>query len=179
MKIIPEKNKRFEFEDWIRENGSSLSLYIYKQVGNKELAEDLYQEVLIAAYLKLEQFEARANFKSWMYKIAINKCRDFWRKQKTLQKFWEEKVYHYVMECSIPEPEDYVLTKYSTEEMIDTINELPTIYREPILLYYFKDKSLLEISTAKQLPISTVKTRIRRARNQLKEMPLLAEIVAN
>lgn len=72
-----------------------------------------------------------------------------------------------------------MLTKYSTEEMIDTINELPTIYREPILLYYFKDKSLLEISTAKQLPLSTVKTRIRRARNQLKEMPLLAEIVAN
>ncbi|GIN63733.1 RNA polymerase subunit sigma [Robertmurraya siralis] len=175
-----EENKWQEkFEDWIRENGPSLTMFIYKQVRNKELAEDLYQEVLISAYLNLEQFEERANFKSWMYKIAINKCRDFWRKQKAAQKFWEEKVYHYDMECSIPEPEDYVITRTSTKEMIDTINELPTIYREPILLYYFKDKSLLEISSAKKLPISTVKTRMRRARNQLKEKTLLMEIAAN
>ncbi|MEK4149199.1 RNA polymerase sigma factor [Robertmurraya sp. FSL W8-0741] len=179
MKMVDGKNKRFKFEDWIRENGSSLSRFIYKQVQNKELAEDLYQEVLISAYLNLEQFEARANFKSWIYRIAVNKCRDFWRKQKTVQKFWEEKVFHYEMECSIPEPEDYVLTRCSMEEMLDTINELPTIYREPILLYYFKNNSLLEISSAKKLPISTVKTRMRRARNQLKEKPQLTEMVAN
>ncbi|PAE21109.1 RNA polymerase factor sigma C [Bacillus sp. 7504-2] len=177
--MVDEKNKPFEFEDWVRENGSSLSLFIYKQVRNKELAEDLYQEVLISAYLHLGQFEERAKFKSWIFKIAINKCRDFWRKQKTVQKFWEEKVFYYEIECSIPEPEDYVLTKCSIEEMLETINELPTIYREPILLYYFKNNSLLEISSAKKLPIATVKTRMRRARNQLKDKSLLTEFVAN
>ncbi|MDF1507151.1 RNA polymerase sigma factor [Robertmurraya sp. DFI.2.37] len=164
MKIEDEIQKRIEFENWIRENGSLLCLYINKQVRNKELAEDLYQEVLISAYLNLEKFEARANFKSWIYKIAINKCRDFWRKQKVVQKFWEEKVYHYEIEKSIPQPEDYVLTRCSTEEMLDALNELPTIYQEPILLYYFKGKSLREISLAKKLPIATVKTRIRRAK---------------
>lgn len=167
------------FENWILENGPSLARFIYKQVHNKELSEDLYQEVLISAYLNLDKFEERANFKSWIYKIAINKCRDFWRKQKSAQKFWEEKVYHYEIENTIPLPEEYVITRSSEDEMIDRINELPVIYREPLLLFYFKDKSLLEISSTKKIPISTVKTRMRRARNQLKEKSLFNETLAN
>ncbi|MGG0718092.1 RNA polymerase sigma factor [Robertmurraya massiliosenegalensis] len=167
------------FENWIIENGPLLAKFIYKQVHNKELSEDLYQEVLISAYLNLDQFEERANLKSWIYKIAVNKCRDYWRKQKSVQKFWEEKVYHYEIESTIPQPEDYVVTRSTEEEMIDTINELPVIYREPLLLFYFKDKSLLEISSSKKIPISTVKTRMRRARIQLKEKSLFNETLAN
>lgn len=158
-----------EFENWIRENGQSLLKFIYKQVHNKELSEDLYQEVLISAYIGLESFEERAKMKSWIYKITINKCRDYWRKEKTAKKFWEEKVFSYDTDSKIPLPEECVLNKCSEEEMFKTINKLPEMYREPILLFYFYDKTLTEISSSKGVPVSTVKTRMRRAKCQLKE----------
>ncbi|MDQ0155543.1 RNA polymerase sigma factor [Robertmurraya andreesenii] len=157
------------FEEWVQENGQSLLNYIYKLVQHKQLSEDLYQEVLISSYLALPTFENRSNLKSWIYKIAINKCKDYWRKQKTVQKFWEEKVYFYESSSSIPLPEEAVINKCSEEEMIETINELPDIYREPLLLFYYKDQTLGEISETKKIPISTVKTRMRRAKVQLKE----------
>lgn len=157
------------FENWVRLNSQSLQRFIYKQVGNKELAEDLYQEVLISAYLALPDFEHRANLKSWIFKIAINKCKDHWRKEKTVKKFWEEKVYFYAIDTVVPPPEEDVVRKCAQEEIIDTINELPAMYRESLLLFYFADKSIMEISSEKKLPISTVKTRIRRAKYQLKE----------
>lgn len=157
------------FENWVRENGGALLRYIRKQVQNRELSEDLYQEVLISAYLALPSFENRANLKSWIYTIAMNKCRDYWRKEKTARKFWEEKVYFYEDGSDIPLPEESVMNKCAREELIDTINELPDMYREPLLLFYYKDQSLIEISESKKIPISTVKTRMRRAKYQLKE----------
>lgn len=174
-----EKQMEETFEKWILEQGPALFKFIYRQVRNKELSEDLYQEVLLAAYLALPGFEERANIKSWIYKIAINKCRDYWRKEKTAKKFWEEKVYYYETDSPIPQPEESVVNKCSQEDMIDTINELPDMYREPLLLFYFKDKTITEISSSKKVPVSTIKTRMRRAKFQLKEKPILLEYAVN
>lgn len=169
MKQYIEEKLVKEFETWVVENGQSLLRFINKQVRNKELSEDLYQEVLISAFMAMPSFEYRANLKSWIYKIAMNKCKDYWRKQKTTQKFWEEKVYFYESDSVIPSTEESVVNKCSQEEMIETINELPDMYREPLLLFYYKEWSLIEISSSKNIPLSTVKTRMRRAKFQLKE----------
>lgn len=169
MKQLIEKAAAEILEEWVVENGQHLFRFIQKQVRNKELSEDIYQEVLISALIALPRFEYRANMKSWIYKIAINKCRDYWRKSVTAQRFWEEKVYEYELDTMIPSIEETVLEKCSTEEMLDTINELPSMYKEPLLLFYYKDWSLNKISTTKNVPISTIKTRMRRAKVQLRE----------
>lgn len=163
------------YEKWIVKNGQSLLKYIYSMVRHRELAEDLYQEVLISAYVALHTIEDQEKFKSWIYKIAMNKCRDYWRKEQSSKRFWEEKVYLYEEQKS-PIPEDIILEKCSKEVMVGKINDLPEIYREPLLLFYFKEKSLIEISSTKQVPLSTVKTRMRRAKDQLK--PRVEELVA-
>lgn len=169
MKQYIEKNLVEVFENWVVENGQSLLRFIQKQLRNKELSEDIYQEVLISSFMALPRFEYRANMKSWIYKIALNKCKDYWRKQKSAQRFWEEKVYVYEADRMIPSTEEYVVKKCSTEEMIETINELPVMYKEPLFLFYYKDWSLIEISTTKNIPLSTIKTRMRRAKGQLKD----------
>lgn len=156
------------FENWIREQGFILHKYILSLVRNKELSEDIYQEVLISAYLKLHSLEKTSSLKSWMYKIAINKCRDYWRKEKTQQKFWEERVYSYIEgEQPLPHPEETALRKCEQEEMLQSIHELPEMYSEPILLFYYHNRTLVEISNTKKVPLSTVKTRMRRAKYQL------------
>ncbi|MBP2241907.1 RNA polymerase sigma-70 factor (ECF subfamily) [Cytobacillus eiseniae] len=166
------------FEACILEHGRSLFNYIYSLVRHKELAEDLYQEVLISAYLALPSFEERAKVKNWLFKIAVNKCRDYWRKEKSATRFWEEKVYLYVDDKNpMQQPEESVLHKCSQEEMVDTLQELPEMYRDPLLLFYYHHKTLVEISDKTNLPLSTVKTRMKRAKDRLR--PKVEELVVN
>lgn len=179
MKICKNKQSMEQyFETCIREHGKSLFNYIYSLVRHKELAEDLYQEVLISAYLALPSFEERAKVKNWLFKIAVNKCRDYWRKEKSANRFWEEAVYLYAEDSNVIEqPEELILNKCSQEEMIDTLQDLPKMYREPLLLFYYHNQTLMEISNLTSLPISTVKTRMRRAKDRLR--PKVKELVAN
>lgn len=101
--------------------------------------------------------------------IAINKCRDFWRKEKKSKHFWREEIYSYSVQFeSHTIPEEEILHKYSREQMAEKVRTLPDIYREPIYLYYYQDLSLLEISKKSNLPMSTVKTRMRRAKERLR-----------
>ena len=157
------------FETCINEYGKSLFNYIYYHVKHKQLAEDIYQEVLISAYSALPLFEERAKVRNWLYKIALNKCRDYWRKEKSANRFWEEKVYTYVEEVSQSEqPEESIIAKDTKKEIENTLQELPKMYRDPLILFYFQHKTLKEISTSADLPLSTVKTRMRRAKDRLR-----------
>jgi len=157
------------FEQIVKDYGKSIYIYIFSIIKHKELAEDLYQEVLISAYLSFPSIEDHLKVKSWLYKIAINKCRDFWRKEKTSKKFWEESIYLYARDTSVAfEPEETVISQCDKDEMIGTLEELAPMYKEPLLLFYYHNQTLLEISNHTNTPLSTVKTRMKRAKEQLK-----------
>ncbi|MFT8319680.1 MAG: RNA polymerase sigma factor [Bacillus sp. (in: firmicutes)] len=166
-----EKMKEIYFEQAINEYGKSIFHYIFSLVKHKELAEDLYQEVLISAYIAFPSFEEYEKVRGWLYKIALNKCRDYWRKEKKAKKFWEESVYMYVhvndSSVSIA-PEESMMEQCAKEEMIGTLDELPKMYSEPLMLFYYHNQSLVEISYKTQTPLSTVKTRMKRAKDKLK-----------
>ncbi|MBV7506348.1 RNA polymerase sigma factor [Bacillus sp. sid0103] len=157
------------FEEVVMEYGRAIYQYILSLVKHKELAEDIYQEVLLSAYLAYPSIKEQSKNKGWFFTIAINKCRDYWRKEKKSKQFWREEVYSYSasFEPSLI-PEEEVLHKFSAEQMAEKVNLLPEIYRYPIYLYYYQDFSLVEIAKKSNLPMSTVKTRMRRAKERLR-----------
>ena len=165
-----EKKKEIDFEEIIQEHGVILYKYLFSLVRHKELAEDLYQEVLSSAYLGLSSIKEGSKLRSWLFKIAMNKCRDYWRKEKLAKIFWEEKVqlYYKTETTPSPLPEEMLLHQCTREEMTETISELPEIYREPLFLFYYGQRSLIEISHDTKLPLSTVKTRMKRGKDQLR-----------
>ncbi|GKU84435.1 RNA polymerase sigma factor [Niallia sp. NCCP-28] len=174
-----DENRPLKYESIVKEYGKSIFHYIFSLVKHKELAEDIYQEVLISAYIAYPNFEDNKKIKSWLYTIAINKCRDYWRKEKRKNKFWEESVYTYVRNSadSMPPPEEIIINQCSKEEMIDTLEELPIMYKEPLMLFYYHNQTLVEISDKTKLPLSTVKTRMKRAKDKLK--PKMASKLVN
>ncbi|MFL6560729.1 MAG: RNA polymerase sigma factor, partial [Bacillus sp. (in: firmicutes)] len=157
------------FEEMVMEHGRAIYKYILSLVKHKELAEDIYQEVLLSAYLAYPSIKEQSKYKGWFFTIAINKCRDYWRKENKSKQFWREEVYSYSasFEPTVI-PEEEVLHKFSAEQMAERVNLLPEIYRYPIYLYYYQDFSLVEIAKKSNLPMSTVKTRMRRARERLR-----------
>ncbi|MBT2736941.1 RNA polymerase sigma factor [Bacillus sp. ISL-7] len=157
------------FEEVVMEHGRSIYKYILSLVKHKELAEDIYQEVLLSAYLAYPSIKEQTKYKGWFFTIAINKCRDYWRKENKSKQFWKEGVYSYSasFEPSVI-PEEEVLHKFSAEQMAEKVNLLPEIYRYPIYLYYYQNFSLIEIAKKSNLPMSTVKTRMKRAKERLR-----------
>ncbi|MEW9108181.1 RNA polymerase sigma factor [Cytobacillus gottheilii] len=170
---LNQKTKQQQFEECIEEHGNALFHYIYSLVKHKQLAEDLYQDVLMAAFIALPSFQEQTKMKNWLFKIGINKCRDHWRKQKAQQRYWEEKAYmndDYSLVNTILE--DEIIQKDTNKEVKETLEDLPEIYKEPLLLFYYHNQTLVEISRSSNIPLSTVKTRIRRGKERLK--PLVA-----
>lgn len=157
------------FEELVNEYGKAIFKYIFSLVKHKELAEDLYQEVLLSAYLAYPSIKEQDKYKSWLYTIALNKCRDYWRKESKSKQFWKEEVYSYSVSFESPFiPEEAVLHNFSAQQMAEKVSLLPEIYRYPIYLYYYKDLSLVEIAKKSNLPMSTVKTRMKRAKERLR-----------
>lgn len=68
--------------------------------------------------------------------------------------------------------EDEIIQKDTNKEVKETLEDLPEIYKEPLLLFYYHNQTLVEISRSSNIPLSTVKTRIRRGKERLK--PLVA-----
>ncbi|WP_071396992.1 RNA polymerase sigma factor [Bacillus tuaregi] len=172
---VVDAGRKMEFEEIVRDYGVGVFRYLYSIVGQRELAEDLYQEVMLSAYVGFSSLKNTAKVKSWLCKIAINKCRDYWRKEISIKAFWEEKVHlYYQQEHHQPHaPEERFFHKYVKEILVKAIRELPERYQEPLFLYYFCGWSLAEISDQKRLPLSTVKTRMKRAKDQLRKKVIL------
>ncbi|MEO2078092.1 MAG: sigma-70 family RNA polymerase sigma factor [Bacillus sp. (in: firmicutes)] len=164
-----KKQLTISFEELVNEYGKAIFKYIFSLVKHKELAEDLYQEVLLSAYLAYSSIKEQGKYKSWLYTIAINKCRDYWRKENKSKQFWKEEVYSYSVSFESPFiPEEEVLHNFSAQQMAEKVSLLPEIYRNPIYLYYYHDMSLVEIAQTNNLPMSTVKTRMKRAKERLR-----------
>ena len=145
---------------------------------NQEDAEDAQQEALLKAHRNIGQFEGRARFTTWISRIAINEALMCLRKRRT--------VVHVPLEDALPEDEaasvNFELhsniqdpeTAYSQKELRNmlthAIAELRPLHREVFLLRAVESLSVVETAKALQVSVSTVKTRMRRARRELKEI---------
>jgi RNA polymerase sigma-70 factor, ECF subfamily len=145
---------------------------------NQEDAEDAQQEALLKAHRNLDQFQGRARFTTWISRIAINEALMCLRKRRS--------VIHVPLEDALPEdeatPVNFELhsniqdpeTAYSQKELrtmlTHAIAELRPLHREVFLLRAVECLSVVETAKALQVSVSTVKTRMRRARRELKEI---------
>ncbi|WP_025783428.1 RNA polymerase sigma factor [Sporosarcina sp. D27] len=138
-------------------------------VKDSYLAEDLSHEILVKCYLNYKTFNGERSFYSWMYRIANNHCIDYLRKG-----YRQRVVLHESMEllndkdaCT---PEFEVINSFDKEEIRNKLRQLPSKYEEVITLFYFKDQSLKEIQHHLNINLSTIKTRLSRAKRMLRDM---------
>ncbi len=138
---------------------------IYLTLNNHELVDDIAQEVFITVYKNLGRFRFESQFTTWLYRITINKCKDHLRKIRIRSIFTaisdsdNEPGY-----TTSPEDKD-------TAEIVRAgISKLPEKLRVPLLLKDIEGLSYQEIAEAVQCEIGTVKSRIFRARESLRNI---------
>ncbi len=156
------------FDQIMTDYGQDILQLTYSYVVNSALAEDLTQEIFVKCYHSLPKFEGRSSVKTWIWRIAINHCKDYlksWQHRKVLLAY--EKVPEPV--SSYDTVERAVIRSEEDKNLIKAVLELPVKYREPIYLHYFEELSIKEIAMLTGIKNNTVKTRIRRAMAMLKD----------
>ncbi|MCH7322269.1 sigma-70 family RNA polymerase sigma factor [Solibacillus sp. MA9] len=151
-------------EQIIEQYGEYLYHFSYLYVKDIQLAEEITQDVLMKFLLHKEDFRNDASIKTYLTRIAINCCHDELRKQK--RKNLLTKLLP--VRKNEPSSEQKYLAIESFTTLKDSVFALPVYYREVIILFYYEEFEVAEIADLLKISQNTVRTRIRRARELLK-----------
>jgi RNA polymerase sigma-70 factor (ECF subfamily) len=149
--------------------------YVYRITHRYEDAHDLAQEIFVKVYLALDRYDPKYQFSTWLFRIAQNSAIDALRKKSIaevpLARPTEEEPGGKEREFADDGVSPYrALKNKQLSAAIDkAVEQLPNDYRELIQLRHFAELSYDEIASMKKLPLGTVKNKLFRARNLLKE----------
>jgi RNA polymerase sigma-70 factor, ECF subfamily len=159
------KRDEVAFEMLMNRYGDRLFKVCYLMLKETSLAEDAVQEVFIQIYKSIHSFHYKASLYTWIYKIAINKCRDILKQNGGFDLTLEPELI-----TAKTDLEQETLKQLKRDNIRELVAELPSIYREIVILFYFEDLSVKEIATILEEKENTVKSRLLRARSILKEV---------
>lgn len=148
---------------------------IFSIIRDSTIVEDLAQETFVRMLLSIEKYEFRAPFKSWLFRIAVNLCRDHMRKKKVRRIITRFQVDRESGEeqSFIDEEQDSSKMVHESEQMdiiFSALNKISEYSRIVFTLREMKGLSYEEISETLGWKIGTVKSRLFRARRELAEL---------
>ncbi|EQB88053.1 RNA polymerase sigma-70 factor (ECF subfamily) [Clostridium punense] len=154
------------FEILIKKHQGVIYNYLYKITLSKEDAEDITQEVFIKAYNKLYTFERKANFSTWLFKIAVNTLNDNFKKKKVFELEKEEAMMS--IKCSERDiPEEALSLKEKKLEVLKLLEGLTLEQKNAIILKYVRGFSYKEIGKVLGVSEESAKMKVYRARKKL------------
>src|ERR1700730_13045841 len=138
---------------------------------NREHAEDFFQETWIRVLERGHQYDGKSKFEAWLFSIARHLVID-WQRQKKVQSLDAltnpDEGAPLEFADDDPSPLNLVLTQESEVTVQASLEKLPAIYREVLLLRFQEELDLAEIATVLSAPISTVKSRLYRGLEDLR-----------
>ncbi|MDX1770700.1 MAG: sigma-70 family RNA polymerase sigma factor [Planococcaceae bacterium] len=154
------------FEDLIDQYSEELLRLAFTYVKNRQAAEDVVQDVFLRAFEKRDDFKGLSSYKTYLYRMTINRCYDHLRS-------WSFKNIQISNKIALifhgdNSTETLAITKNEKFMLGKEILTLALKYREVLILYYYKDLNVDEIATILNCSTNTVKTRLKRAREKLK-----------
>ncbi len=146
-----------------------LMRYLLYLTGNRELAEDLFQEVWMRVLVRGAQFNGRARFETWLFTIARNLVIDQ-RRRRTMCSLDElvdggsddDRPMSFEVADGEPTPFDQVANLQDRERIAAALLAMDTLHREVLVLRFYEELSLEEIAKVTHAPLSTVKSRLYR-----------------
>jgi RNA polymerase sigma-70 factor (ECF subfamily) len=166
---------RDRFGDLVSRYEKRVINYVYRITHRYEDAHDLTQDIFVKVYLALDRYDPKYQFSTWLFRIAQNSAIDALRKKSIpevpLMRSTDDEPGGKEREFADNGISPYrALKNKQLSAAIDkAVSKLPADYRELIQLRHFAELSYEEIASMKKLPLGTVKNKLFRARNLLKE----------
>ena len=167
---------RESFGELVRRYQGMVFGLAYHLLGHATDAQDAAQQSFIAAYQKLDRLIHPEKFAAWLQRITVNECR-IWQRGRRDLIAWEE------LSPDLPSPAASPSEAAEREELRQRVRQaigrLPEAQRLAVTLYYLDGLSYQEVARFLDVPVSAIKSRLHRARNQLKEelMDMVSEVL--
>nr|WP_297703635.1 RNA polymerase sigma factor [uncultured Butyrivibrio sp.] len=146
-------------EAFVRKYYAKVLSYCVYRLQDVQQAEDLTQETFYRFFRAFETYNHRGKLVNYLYSIAGNLCRDYWKVEQKIQKVeLAETIKNTPVECDVTEKMDIEAA----------VMELPKEIREVIWMHFFLEMKLVEISEAEGISLPLVKYRLKRGRSLLK-----------
>jgi RNA polymerase sigma-70 factor, ECF subfamily len=164
------------FEELVRRYQKQITGYVYRIVGDYDSSLDVTQEVFIKVYNSLHRYSSDYKFSTWLYRIAHNAAIDHLRRNSVIPQSLETEntdgAYQLQIESPARSPEKERELREWRTEIGQVIRLLPDAYKQLILLRHANDLSYDEIAEVTGLPLGTVKNRLFRAREMMRQIML-------
>ncbi len=165
------------FRELVERHKLSVLNLCLRFTGNKEDAEDLAQEVFIRIFQAAPNYEVKAAFTTWLYRITVNLCLNHQRRKKVLYFFSLDhgKNSHHQTQYRVPdfaakERPDADFEKKEIQQIVqNAIQSLPENQKTVLILYRYHDLSYKEIADVLDATVSAVESRLHRAKENLKK----------
>ena len=154
--------KTEEYAYFLDTYGQPVFSLIVRMVNSEEDAEELTQDTLMKAFEHLSSFNGKSSFSTWIYRIALNTCISFIRKEKNIPE-----IVTLTQEADRSEEDDE--TQAMLQQLYRMINRLGQLEKSIILLY-LEEKSYEDISEITGLTVTNVATKLNRIKDKLKKM---------
>lgn len=168
VKALETEDREVLIDEIMSRYGQDILRLVYSYVNNKELAEDLTQDIFVKCYKSLHTYKGKSSLRTWLWRIAINHCKDFLKSwyNKHVVISEEQSISHRTTKEMV---EEVVIQKEEDDQLMAAIMTLPIKYREVIYLFYYEELLIKEIAVVTGASVNTVKTRLRRAKELLKK----------
>lgn len=165
-----------EFEKIITKYSKMVYSIAYRLLRDSEEARDLSQDVFLRAFRFINKYNPEFKMSTWLVRIAYNLYKDRFKTKKihivNQVSFGDDesnKSYEEQFIDGSPRPDEKIENAVKSEYIISVINKLPVNYKMVITLYFWGDHSYEEIAEIMEIPVGTVKSRLKRAKNYLLE----------
>jgi RNA polymerase sigma-70 factor, ECF subfamily len=167
------------FRVLVERHSRSIFRMVYRMTGNQQDAEELVQETFLRAYKSLGSFELRANFSTWLYRIAVNRTLDFLQTKKTqiaMKETYEiadhpdpEQGNQVQLPATGPGPDRMLLSAEMKRKIAGAMGLLTPAERVAFTMRHMEGRSIEEISQALDLKVSAAKNSVFRAVQKLRQ----------
>lgn len=162
---MSQNNREFDIDRLVRQYSTIVLRQAYFYLKDKQKAEDACQEVFLRIFNKKPLLPDEQSEKAYLLRVTINVCKDY------LKSAWNRKVSGMPENYDAPAqgigPENEMIDREEKEMLFQSVMELPDIYKDVVLLFYYHDMQTDQIAKLLGIPGVTVRTRLMRARDRL------------
>ena len=174
LKTYQNEGDTEAFRTLIARHQEDLIRFLMRLTGDRQAAEDVFQETFLQVHISADTFDPTRRFKPWLFTIAANKARDLLRKRVRRQEVdlsapinrGDEgggQTFVDLMQVNAPPPEEGLEAEERERLVQAAIDRMPLSLREILLLAYFQRLSYAQIAEELQIPLGTVKSRLHSA----------------
>jgi len=163
-----QSGDRPAFSELVRRHRQGVVNVVYRMCADVSLAEEAAQEAFIRTWQNLQRYNPHFAFRSWLYRIALNVALDTLRSEQQTRSLADLPLDEHPQAPDSSDPEVALERKERATQVRQAVLALPPASRAVLILREYEGMSYHEISTALDIPVGTVMSRLNYARSQVR-----------